>query len=173
MATVDESQVAFLDLETTGLDPIKHEIWEIGLIVDSNEYEWQLPVRVGGADSAALRINRFYERVKPLSEVSHNGMEAAFLIAKLTAGRHIVGAVPSFDVGFLEPWLRSYNYCPAWSHRLICVETLAAGAYQIMPCGLSKIAERAGIDIETGQAHTALGDARTARAVFRAIYSHD
>lgn len=169
MAEVDESQVAYVDIETTGLDPIRHDIWEIGLIVDGQEYEWQLPVSVGKADSAALRINRYYERVKPHSDTASSPANAAYNLARLTAGRHIVGAVPSFDVGFLEPWLRSYNYCSAWSHRLICVETLAAGKLGILPAGLGKMAEKLGVTVDPTAAHTAIGDARLARAVYQAV----
>lgn len=172
MAEVDESQVAFIDIETTGLDPARHDVWEIGMIVNGNEYEWQLPVQVGKADSAALRINRYYERVRTGAEMDSRP-DAAYHIAKLTSGRMIVGAVPSFDVSFLEPMLRNQGYCPAWSHRLICVESLAAGAYKILPCGLGKLVEKMGISFDPMQAHTAIGDARLARAVFRAIYAGD
>lgn len=58
--------LAFIYTETTGLHPVRHEIWEIGLILrrdDSRaEYVWQLPVDLGRADPIALNIGRFHER---------------------------------------------------------------------------------------------------------------
>ena len=37
----DQSQVAFIDTETGGLDPEDHPVWEIAVIVDGEEYVWQ------------------------------------------------------------------------------------------------------------------------------------
>lgn len=54
-----------------------------------------------------------------------------------------------------------------WSHRLRCVETLTAGHLGREIGGLSDCAAALGID--TPAAHTALGDARTARAIWDAI----
>ncbi|ROO51444.1 DNA polymerase III epsilon subunit-like protein [Micromonospora sp. Llam0] len=58
-----------LDLETTGLDPAVHDIWEIGAIVRGHrdpqrDGEWRIEIqpRLDRADPAALRISRFYER---------------------------------------------------------------------------------------------------------------
>lgn len=60
------STLAFIDTETTGLHPVRHEIWEIGLILrkdDSRaEYVWQLPVDLARADPIALNIGRFHDR---------------------------------------------------------------------------------------------------------------
>lgn len=62
--------LAFIDTETTGLDPDQHEIWEVALILrDSEGIEvervWQLPVDLGKADPMALKIGRWYERRWP------------------------------------------------------------------------------------------------------------
>jgi hypothetical protein len=65
--------IAFVDVETVGLDPRQHGIWEVGLILytppdadgkspDDEEYVWQLPVDVASADPASLSISRYYER---------------------------------------------------------------------------------------------------------------
>lgn len=56
--------LAFVDTETTGLDPDFHEIWEVGLIVNDEERLWQLPVDLKRADPKALEIGRFHERYK-------------------------------------------------------------------------------------------------------------
>src|SRR5256885_1484709 len=167
---IDESQLIFLDLETTGLDPAHHQIWEVGCIVDGEEHEWQLYIDLSKADAGALRVNRFYERAVQWSNWHSDQREwanaglVAYELTRMTAGRMVVGAVPSFDVAFLEPFIRRAGYCPAWSHRLICVETLAAGVLKTLPKGLRQMAEGFGITFEDGARHTALGDARVARA---------
>lgn len=61
----------FLDCETTGLDPARHEIWEVAAIVRDDatgtrtECVWQLPVDLGKADTIALNIGRFHKRRWP------------------------------------------------------------------------------------------------------------
>jgi DNA polymerase III epsilon subunit-like protein len=169
---IDESMLAYIDIETLGLDPEQHDIWEVGVIVDDKEYEWQMDVRLERADPGALRINRFYER-----HARYTGTpitlrdKVAGHIARLTSGRMLVGAVPSFDAAFLERFLRKNNFCPAWSHRLICVETMAAGALKVMPQGLRKMAEMFDIKFAEGERHTALGDARVTRELYHAVMS--
>ena len=64
------TKLAFLDCETTGLDPDVHEIWEVALILredgkDDLAQVWQLPVDLGAADAMALKIGRWYERRWP------------------------------------------------------------------------------------------------------------
>ena len=54
--------LAFVDVETTGLDPLLHEIWEVALVVEHRTYVWQLPVDLGRADARALALGRFHER---------------------------------------------------------------------------------------------------------------
>lgn len=69
------TKICFLDLETTGLDPDRHEIWEIGLILrvtadledgrtgwTDAEYLWRIQPMLPTADPTGLRIGRFYER---------------------------------------------------------------------------------------------------------------
>ena len=73
------STLAFVDTETTGLDPHRHEIWEVGLILrhgttlddgttswgPDEGYLWQLPVNLAAADLIALNIGRYGERRHP------------------------------------------------------------------------------------------------------------
>lgn len=54
----------FIDTETTGLDPDRHEVWEIAAIYESGGkwYEWeaQLPVDLTRADPTGLRIGAHF-----------------------------------------------------------------------------------------------------------------
>lgn len=75
--------LCFIDTETTGLDPERHEVWEVAIILRKNgvrnvealsdgglvaddiaeaEYVWQLPVNLARADTIALNIGHFRER---------------------------------------------------------------------------------------------------------------
>lgn len=135
--------LAFIDTETTGLDPERHEVWEAALVLvefdgsygdrTEQQHVWQLAVDPGAADPAALSVGRFYERVKVDvdSGVWFPGAtlrcEFAWKFAKATHGATLVGSNPSFDAAFLSRLLRANGACPGWHYRTIDVATLAAG----------------------------------------------
>lgn len=158
--------VCFVDCETTGLDPDVHEIWEVALIdVDGTEHHWFLPVDLGRADPYALKVGHFYERYDRPNRWPLDYFATEF--ERLTAGKHLVGAVVSFDEERLRKLLRANGACPDWSHRTICVETLAAGHLKLpTPVGLRKTAELLDIKVDETALHTALGDARLAKTVY-------
>lgn len=164
--------LAAVDCETTGLDPDRHEIWEVALILHDppdgdvehppdREYVWQLPVDLGNADLIALNIGRFHERrlrtasdtpLHPAKYVVRDvGMHAwASEFARLTWGAHLLGAVPSFDDQRLARLLRKHGACPGWHYHLVDVETLAIG-WQLGRWFQAKLdAPTTGMDVEEG-----------------------
>lgn len=172
------SEVVFVDTETTGLDPDRHEIWEVGLIVDDTEYEWFLPVDLSKADPMALNIGRFHERwVNPLgaddpywaSDTKRAEFAAEFVT--LTNGKHLAGAVVSFDEERLRKLLRVNGQAPMWHYHLIDVEALAAGYLHgaSLPWDSEKLSQAVGVDPTLFDRHTALGDARWAKAIYEAV----
>lgn len=169
------SACAFVDTETTGLDPDRHDIWDVGLIVDGAEYQWFLPIDLGRAESIALRIGRFHER-HPFGDRNHDRdiyvteLDVfATDFAEATRGRHLVGAVISFDEERLRKLLRANGACPEWHYHLVDVEALVAGKFSISPPWDSEELSRiAGVDPEQFDRHTALGDARWAKALYEA-----
>lgn len=166
--------VVFLDTETTGLDPQRHSIWEIGLIVDGEEITYRLKPDLATADAYALSLTGFYERTNTYDWKwdSHQlGLGyVARQIARLTAGRHLVGAVPSFDAPFLDRFLRANGAAPAWHYHLVDVEALAAGKMGTAPPWDSEELSRAvGVDPSRFERHTAMGDARWAKAIYEAV----
>lgn len=75
---MSDATLLFLDTETTGLDPDRHEIWEVAGIKrepdgSTSERVWQLPVDLAHADAQALAISRWYERRWPWPEYDSRG----------------------------------------------------------------------------------------------------
>jgi DNA polymerase III epsilon subunit-like protein len=134
----DASKVAFVDTETTGLDPEHDYIWEIGVIVDGEEYVWQqrLP-ELDGGPNWELVSDWVLENTRIVDTYDH---EAALTpehsidnLIRIIGDRHMVGACPWFDSERLhrvhltvDPPRRDLP----WHYHLIDVETLAVGYLQ-------------------------------------------
>lgn len=154
------TRMAFVDVETTGLDPERHAPWEIAIVVrevdgSEREYLWQVRPDLSVADLKSLEVGRFWSRFQldrlegpfgasaaewcdgePGEELSAGWVRTdhhrvAMDVARVLAGAHVAGANPAFDAAMLTRWLR-YSGAPApvWHHRLIDVEAYAAGAVQ-------------------------------------------
>lgn len=190
-------KVCFVDTETTGLDPQRHSIWEVGLITpDGAERAWQFPVDEMSADPIALDIGRYWERrwstcndVDPLAAIyeAHERRsrrknfpdegravrpDATWCahFRDLTAGCHLAGAVVSFDEERLRRLLHASGVLHRWHYHLVDVEALAAGKLGADPPWDSGELSRAlGVYPEDFGRHTALGDARWAQAIYRAV----
>jgi DNA polymerase III epsilon subunit-like protein len=168
--------LAFVDIETTGLSPHYHEVWEVALIVDEEEHVWQLPVDLRKADPSALRVSRFYERRNlEIETMRSDPYRVAAQVAALTANRHLVGAVPSFDAAFLSSYLHKTGFKDAWHYHLIDVEALAVGyifgtgGRPNLPWDSEDISTSIGVNPRRFDRHTALGDARWAKAIYEAV----
>jgi hypothetical protein len=174
--------LAFVDTECTGLDPDRHEIWEVGLIVPADgtwsgpvpaggwyEQSWQLPVDLARADPIALNIGRFHDRRVLAGKLTRLDRFARDF-ARLTHGRHLVGAVVSFDAERLWKLLRANGQCPMWHYHLVDVEALAAGKVGMAPPWDSNdLSLAVGVDPADFERHTALGDAKWARSLYEAV----
>lgn len=175
---MSQNEVVFIDCETTGLDPDRHEIWEVALIVGDAEFEWFLPVDLGRADARALQIGRFHERYVIEDNWSLPFFAAQF--AQLTRGKHLAGAVVSFDEERLRKLLQTNGACPEWHYHLIDVEALAVGHLYAqgydetnpaleLPWDSEMLSRWVDVDPEQFDRHTALGDAQWAKAIYEAV----
>lgn len=188
--------LAFVDTETTGLDPTRHDAWEIAVIrrdPDGTETEnlWQIRVPLESADPEALKIGRYEERFIVHDEwaaalVAPTGKrilnltlpEMLFDLQDALSGAVIVGSNPGFDVAFLTPLLRRHNRRLTWHYRPVDVATLAAGYLHgagradlpTVPYSSRGLSLAVGVEPPGDDtAHTALGDARWARDVYDAV----
>lgn len=172
------NKISFVDTETFGLNPDRHPIWEVAVIVNGEEHVWQVrhddPV-IANAEPVALDINKFHERYRP--DLAVSPYESATRFAELTEGTHLCGAVISFD----EERLRRMHVTNLgrperypWHYHLIDVEAMAVGylhanGFHIpLPWNSNKISSLLDVpDVE--EKHTALGDARWAKTMFEAM----
>jgi oligoribonuclease (3'-5' exoribonuclease) len=188
--------VVFIDTETTGLDPVKHAIWEVGLIdAELVEHTWMVALtetEINNADQFAMDIGKFHERhpqgfmtkvpdrltpgEKGWAKREHSSAGAwtkdyvAKIVASLTWGHHLVGAVPSFDEERLRRLLDVFNIPHRWHYHLVDIEALAAGKLGIAPPWNShELSAAVGVDESLFTAHEALSDARWAKAVYDSV----
>lgn len=193
--------LAFVDTETLGLDPDRHPIWEIAVIRATHHHDdqtldvedrWSATIQLpdgalARADSYALKIGRFHDRYGGDQHISRE--TAAQMVEVYTRGRHMVGAVPSFDALRLDALLRTHDLCPMWHYHLIDVEALAAGylarnaigsvcedpndearAISSPPWRSDDLTAELDVTVAEDLRHTALGDADWAMRTYAAVY---
>jgi hypothetical protein len=179
---IDTSNVVFLDTETTGLYvDAGHEPYEIAYIIDGKEIVHWIKPDLSKADPIALKIGHFYERTAdfPYAEGIKNERGQAWSLASYIApavardlnGRHIVGAVPSFDDVMLKAFLRKNGQAPTWHYHLIDVEALIAGKLGVEPPWKSdELSLKIGVEPPNDEdRHTAIGDARWVKQMYEAV----
>ncbi len=183
------SRIVFIDTETTSLRPDRRA-WEVGLIIrdpGKPDREWGGLVDLddldlGNADPFALKIGRFYDRhpqtmAPNVKERSFGGkVDREYDVLRgvefRTRGAHLVGAVPNFDAEVLSTRMRAHGVAPSWHYHLIDVEALAVGhlaAYGpiALPWDSDALTRKLGLEpVPDEDRHTALGDARWARAIY-------
>jgi DNA polymerase III epsilon subunit-like protein len=186
--TYDPSKVAFVDIETTGLDPEYDAIWEIGVIVDDQPVVWQQLLtdrQVDNVHPDAARITGFHTRYKP--DEALTPARSIRRLMSLVGDRHMVGACPWFDSErlhrlILRDRLGDLTRGLPWHYHLVDVENLAVGflmargEWEKMPFPWKSrdLAKMLGVDQdqlreEWGQEHSALADAEFARRMFEAV----
>lgn len=157
--------LVFLDIETTGLDPDLHEVWEVAAAVDDGPVQsFVVPHSTLTADPKALELNGYWDR----GADAHVSDVADLALREILAGATVVGANPAFDTAFLRA---RWGVAP-WHYRLLDVEAMALGVLRYeRPKGLAGIAvdlRDLGFDILQPD-HTAAADVLTTRAVYRAL----
>ena len=179
-------RLLFIDTETTGLNPERHELWEIAAVERvphttgpgaETRHRWFVrPEHLDTAEPVALEIGHFYERFPtadtydPQTDIlPDHSSTFAREFEKMSRGATLVGANVRFDERFLNDFLRRFRCVPGWSYRLLDVEALTQGYMGLdYPVGLAKCANILEIPNEY-VAHEALSDALLARDVYDAV----
>jgi len=163
---------AFVDVETTGLDPAVHEIIEFAVVFEdgSSSSFKLLPDKLESADPVALTVNGFNPSAW---EDSFSQEQGAKEIAKLLNECILIGHNIKFDYGFIETLCKKHQCQLNISYHTIDTVSLA---YMIMaPKGLNSLSlksvcEFLGIKPEA-DIHRASEGAARAKAVFEALAS--
>lgn len=168
--------IAITDLETTGLDPLRHEIIEIGLVLISQP-ELKIietldikvkPERIETATPEALQINGYREEDWE-NALSLQDALPAYL--KKAAGALFCAYNTHFDLPFIKQACFKTNIPLALDHHCIDIPTLVWSKYrtaELESMKLSKVAQFLGLAPEP-ELHRAINGAMLAYEVLKKI----
>jgi DNA polymerase-3 subunit alpha (Gram-positive type) len=166
---------AFVDIETTGLNLVKHEIIEIGCVLTNpeleviEEFELKIkPERILDADPVSLKISHY---VPEKWENALSLAEAIKIFTEKVKGAIMVGHNVAFDAGFLEyAFHKTGMENTLHYHRLDTVSVAWAKLHRspdLEHFSLRELCLRFGI--EQGEAHRALPDARATYELYKKL----
>ena len=167
--------LVFIDVETTGLDPLKHEMLEVGAVVAHPDVDVVdvfsakiKPMRIESAHPRALEVNGYTEEAwadaKPLFEVLPSFL--AFVKGAVIGGHNV-----RFDAGFVNAAVAQLGLDLRIDYHLVDTCTLA---YEhLVPHGLksmslANVCKFIGIPPEDAT-HRALAGAQKSMDVYRAL----
>ncbi len=166
---------AFVDIETTGLNLLKHEIIEIGCVLTTpeleiiEEFELKIkPERIFDADPVALKVNHYNEAAW---ESAYDLEEAIKIFLNKVTGCIMVGHNVAFDAGFLE---YTFNKLQTENtlhyHKLDTISLSWAKLHRepdLERLSLHEMCAR--FNIENKNPHTGLGDARATFELYKKL----
>jgi DNA polymerase III alpha subunit (gram-positive type) len=173
--------LAFIDTETTGLSPDRHEIIEFACVIVRQvaregrgpilelveEFELKIkPEHIELADEAALRINGYNEADWIFAVDAKNAYEH---IAKKIAGCNMVSHNITFDHSFLMKGFEKHGVENTLHFHKIDTISMAFARLYDYP-NVDKFSLRALSElfkVENAKAHTALADTRTLFQIYK------
>jgi DNA polymerase-3 subunit epsilon len=171
--------LAFVDIETTGLNILKHEIIEIGVVIAKHNDTGELvikeeiemkvqPQRIDDADPEALRVNGYDPAQWMFGVTLEQAMQK---LSERTEGAVMVAQNVSFDYSFLtkafaETGIESKMFYANLDTISLAVAKLA-GNPSVKRYTLRALCDYFGIRNE--RAHTALSDARATFEVYKKL----
>lgn len=178
---VSDSDLCFIDTETTSLNPHTRVAWEVALIrvtpegdVKRKVFQVELTNReTAQADPESLEICGFDDRYDPLE--AHSRQDAARFIREFTDDAIVLGMVPDFDTLGLQNILDYVGDLGQWYYQLVDVDNVAFGMLRALgydlslPVDTDAVLGILGINAEDYEKHTALGDAELTMDYFYAV----
>lgn len=172
--------IAFIDIETTGLDSTKHEIIELAAVIAKmkdgvleviDQLDLKvIPQRIEDAEPQALRING-YNDADWLFAISIE--EALKLLMQKAKGAVFAAHNATFDYGFIEAALRRHGIENTMHyHRLDTLSMAFALQHtndDIGKLSLKALCEKYGI--ENKRAHSAFADTYALYEVFKKMFN--
>jgi len=170
-----KNNLAFVDIETSGLNIIKHEILEIGCIITTpeleiiEEFELKIkPEHISDADPISLKINRYEES----DWVSAGTLpEALKIFSEKAKDCIMVGQNVAFDSEFLDyAFAKNKIKNTMHYHRLDTISVAWAKLHrdpEITHFSLREMCVKFGIKNE--RSHTALSDARATFELYKKL----
>lgn len=164
----------FVDTETTGLDPAKHEILEIALIrttPDGKDVKDKFscrvfPEHIETAEPKALEVNK-YSAEKWAKELCVEPGEVVDAIQAMGRNTTLVGHNVAFDESFLAPLFNRFNLRVPWTYHRVDTVALAWPLHalgELERLSLANVCQFLGI--AAVPAHTAESDAEACRQVY-------
>lgn len=166
---------AFIDIETTGLNLLKHEIIEVGCVLTTpelkviEEFELKIkPERIEDADPVALKVNHYNSA---LWEPAYSLKKAIKVISEKVKDCIMVGHNVAFDAGFLEYAFNKTEIPNTMHYHKIDTISVAWAKLHREPdlehFSLRELCVR--FDIKNAHAHTALSDARATFELYKKL----
>jgi DNA polymerase-3 subunit epsilon len=164
----------FVDTETTGLDPTKHELLEVAAIRTSPDgqtiiktYEAKLkPLHIETAEPKALQVNN-YKPEEWTDEKCTAPETVVDNLQKMAGNTVLVGQNVSFDEGFLTPLFTRLGMKAPWGYHKVDTVALAWPLFCYTPMeGLSLEKVCRFLGVAEMPKHRALADAMACREIY-------
>lgn len=169
--------ITLFDLELTGLDPVRHEIIEIGALfleqpalAIRDKFEAKIiPAHIETADPEALKINGYrpetWTDARPARAVLTEFIEKG-------KGSILCGQNVAFDFAFLRKALSEENLPFNFHHHILDVMSMAFIKWYdhqtLKRFGLTEMTQTFGID--RGVAHRALDDVEATYGILKKLF---
>lgn len=174
-----KKKLAFIDVETTGIKILQHEVIEIGCMIVvqldngsfqvKEEFEVKVkPEHIETADTKALRINGYNEDAWMFA---HSKQEAMQMLAEKTEGAVMVAHNVGFDYSFIQ---KTFEECGIENKMFYAnIDTLTLALAKLKDNeDVTRYTLRAMCDhfgIKNEKAHTALADVRATFEMFKKL----
>ena len=169
--------LAFIDIEATGMDLSRHEIIEIGCVLTAPDFEvlaeFELKVKpehLDTADKTSLKVSNY---AKEQWQAALGLPEAMKIFAEKVKGAIMVGHNVAFDFAFLESAFAQTGLSNTMHYHKLDTVSIAWAKLHKEPdlehFSLRELCRRFGI--ENPKAHTALSDARATLELYKKLMS--